>query len=152
MTVPPSDQIVRVGVGVIVFNRQGQFLMGRRRNAHGLGTWAIIGGHLEHGESFEGCARRETLEETGLALTDVETLGVANHIFASGKHYVSVYLAGRIAGADETTAMDPREFAEWRFFDDWAALPQPLFVPYDTDVKASWLAGYRDRHGVPAVA
>lgn len=29
-----------------------------------LGTWCFLGGHVEHGETFEGAARREFLEET----------------------------------------------------------------------------------------
>lgn len=35
-----------------------------------LGTelWEVPGGHVEHGETFEEAAARETLEETGVAI------------------------------------------------------------------------------------
>ena len=60
----PSSQ-PRVGVGVFVL-RDGLVLLGLRRGAHGAGTWALPGGHLEFGEAVEHCAAREVHEETGL--------------------------------------------------------------------------------------
>ena len=45
-----EPKIPRVGVGVIV-QRDGRILLGKRLGAHGEGTWALPGGHLEFGES-----------------------------------------------------------------------------------------------------
>ncbi len=53
-----DEQRIRIGVGVMIF-KDGKVLAGRRKGAHGEGTWAWPGGHLEYMESFEGCARRE---------------------------------------------------------------------------------------------
>jgi 8-oxo-dGTP diphosphatase len=46
------DEIKRpkVGVGVII-KKDGKVLMGKRKNAHGDGTWSFTGGHLEFGEA-----------------------------------------------------------------------------------------------------
>ena len=52
----------KVGVGVAVV-KDGKVLLGKRKNAHGEGTWSFPGGHLEYKESWEDCAIRETLEE-----------------------------------------------------------------------------------------
>lgn len=136
-----TTQIIRVGLGVICMNGQGQFMMGRRKNAHGDGTWALPGGHLEFGETFEQCAAREVLEETGLELTDIKTLSVANHFFDDGaKHYVTLYCIGRING--DPRVMEPHKTESWEFFSDWSNLPQPCFVPYNRDVRAGDIEAY----------
>ncbi|KAJ5549827.1 hypothetical protein N7461_004525 [Penicillium sp. DV-2018c] len=84
-----------VGIGVFVFNTKGQFIIGKRKGSHGAGTWGLPGGHLELNESFETCAIRETLEETGLQISDVRCLTVTNSIMkAEKKHYVTVFMGG----------------------------------------------------------
>ena len=61
----------RVGVGVIV-TKADRVLLIKRKGVHGQGTWSTPGGHLEYGESPEGCAARETLEETGVDCLDMQ--------------------------------------------------------------------------------
>ncbi|KAK5115293.1 hypothetical protein LTR62_001493 [Meristemomyces frigidus] len=99
MAAPP-----RVGVGVFVFDsaRGGNFLTGKRKGSHGAGTWALPGGHLEHGESFEECGSREIEEETGLTLSRIQYLTTTNSVFEdTGKHYVTVFMiALTYPGAD----------------------------------------------------
>ena len=59
------------------------------------GTWGLPGGHLEFGESFETCATRETLEETGLKMKDVRFLNATNSIMkAENKHYITIFMGG----------------------------------------------------------
>lgn len=61
---------------------------------HSLGTFAPPGGHLEHGESLEECAARETLEETDLVVSGMRFLTATNDIFSEkDKHYVTLYVA-----------------------------------------------------------
>lgn len=58
------------------------------------GCLQLPGGHLEFGESWEECARREILEETGLAVRDVRFLTATNDVFAAEKkHYVTIFMA-----------------------------------------------------------
>ncbi|RLC15632.1 MAG: DNA mismatch repair protein MutT, partial [Deltaproteobacteria bacterium] len=52
-----------IGVAAIVI-KDKKVLLGKRKNAHGAGTWAFPGGHLEYKESIEECAKREVFEET----------------------------------------------------------------------------------------
>jgi ADP-ribose pyrophosphatase YjhB (NUDIX family)/catechol 2,3-dioxygenase-like lactoylglutathione lyase family enzyme len=122
----PSPQ-PRVGVGVFVL-RDGLVLLGLRRGAHGAGTWALPGGHLEFGETVEHCAVREVLEETGLAVDVVARGPYTNDVFADeGRHYVTVFvLAQAVHG--EPALREPAKCAEWRWC-RWSEPPAPLFPP-----------------------
>jgi ADP-ribose pyrophosphatase YjhB (NUDIX family) len=68
-------------------------------NIYNPGTWALPGGHLEFGETFENCAEREILEETGLAIRNIQFLTATNNVMpAENKHYVTVFVGGSIYG------------------------------------------------------
>ena len=87
---------VRVGAGVILKNSKGQILVGKRKTSHAP-YYSIPGGHLEEGESFEECALREILEETGIVIkaSDIKVIGITNDLETfkeSGLHYISVIL------------------------------------------------------------
>ncbi len=116
-----------IGVAVIVV-RHGKVLLGKRKNAHGAGTWQFPGGHLEYGESVQSCARRELLEETGLTLIDSRLGPFTNDIFeGEKKHYVTLFvIAERTAGIAEVK--EPGKCERWDWF-EWSQMPGPLFLP-----------------------
>ncbi|KAF4211260.1 hypothetical protein CNMCM8980_006859 [Aspergillus fumigatiaffinis] len=107
----------RVGVGVVVLNTEGKVVLGKRKGSHGAGTWAFPGGHLEFGESFEACAVREVLEETGLSIHDVRFLTATNDIMeAEGKHYITVYVGGMVKEDNaQPQILEPEKCDEWRW-------------------------------------
>ncbi len=112
-----------VGVGVVV-TRGNEVLLVRRRH-HGAGSWSTPGGYVDPGESFEGCAAREVLEETGVVVDDVAFLAVTNDIHADGKHNVTIWLSARVASGEATVAA-PEELEEVGWF-PWDDLPGPLY-------------------------
>ena len=59
-----------IGIAVIVV-KDNRVLLGKRKNAHGAGSWAFPGGHLEFNEFIEACAVREVFEETGLKIKNL---------------------------------------------------------------------------------
>jgi len=65
--------LILVGAEVLVFDGQGRLLVQKRSDT---GDWAIPGGMMEPGETFEETARREVLEETGLEIGELELLGI----------------------------------------------------------------------------
>jgi 8-oxo-dGTP diphosphatase len=120
----------RVGVGVIVL-RQGLVLLGQRRGAHGAGTWALPGGHLEFGETVEHCAAREVREETGLEVDALLRGPYTSDVFAAeGRHYVTLFVLARCTHG-EAQVREPAKCAAWQWF-RWSALPAPLFAPLAT--------------------
>jgi len=117
----------KVGVGVFV-KHHGKILIGKRRGSHGAGTWALPGGHLEGGESFEACCQREVLEETGLVIKNPTPVVFTNDVFQKEDlHYVTLFFSAECESG-EVVAGEPIECEEWR----WVALnriPQPIFLP-----------------------
>ncbi len=123
----------RVGVGVMVL-KDGKVLVGKRRGTHGAGEWAWPGGHMEHMESFEQCARREVREETGMEIKNVRFLRLMNLRQYAPKHYVDIGLVADWAGG-EPQVLEPHrtEAWEWRALDD---LPSPLFAALPSYIEA----------------
>ena len=124
---------VRVGVAVVII-RDGKILLGERIGSHGANTWATPGGHLEMGEEIAACAIRETLEETGLKVSDVSQLGFSNDVFNPlNKHYVTLYvMANGVEGEPEI--MEPNKCLGWQWF-ALDELPKPLFLSLENFLK-----------------
>lgn len=116
-----------VGLGVFVW-KDGKFLVGKRVSSHGHGTWSVPGGHLEFGESWEECAKREVLEETGLTIHNIRLLAVTNDVFQSeNKHSVTLWIySDWKSGKPETLEPDKYINHQWRTF---KTLPSPLLEP-----------------------
>jgi 8-oxo-dGTP diphosphatase len=111
-----------VGIGCVVA-RDGKLLLVRDHR----GFWSPPGGHLDFGESPEQCAARETLEETGVSVSNVEFVAITNDVLADiGKHYLTVWMRG---DADDI-APQIRDTAEIRELGWFSAdeLPSPLHL------------------------
>lgn len=70
----PGREWPGVGTGAVVLN-DGCLLMVQRGGSHGEGTWSVPGGWVEMWEDPMAGAARETMEETGLAVLPVSSLG-----------------------------------------------------------------------------
>ena len=150
-----ASSVPRVGIAVFIlhptvpassptspplYSKKYKFLLGKRLGSHGAGTWALPGGHLEFGESFEECAAREVLEETVLELDidSVEYLTATNDVMpyetapskakeegsVRGKHYVTIFMTARVKAADwqaetmgmpEAELLEPEKCAGWEW-------------------------------------
>lgn len=110
--------------------RGRQVLIGKRKGSHGSGTWALPGGHLELGESFEACAVREVMEETGLAIRDVTFAYAVNSVFSEAMHYVTIFMRADVDEAAEARLMEPDKCEGWEWA-AWGNLPAPRFLPLE---------------------
>ena len=125
----------RVGAGTgVLLKRNGKILLGLRNadpnkadsELHGEDTWTMPGGKIEYGESFEECARREVLEETGIKLNSVKVICV-NTDKNEHAHFVTIGLMSDDFEG-EAGVMEPDEITEWRWF-DVDNLPAKLYEP-----------------------
>jgi 8-oxo-dGTP diphosphatase len=122
-----TAQRPRVGVALLITQAE-RVLLVRRKGAHGAGTWARPGGHLECGETPEECARREAREEVGVELANVRLRAITNHLFVrEGLHYVTIWMEGTYLSG-EPAPCAANEVAEVACFAR-DGLPQPLFLP-----------------------
>ena len=130
-----KDQRPQVGIGVMIV-KDGKVLLGKRKGSHGAGEYAWPGGHMEYMESFEGCAKRETLEETGIQIHNVRFLRLMNLKRYAPKHYVDI---GLIADwkSGEPQVMEAEKIESWEWY-DIDKLPHPLF-----DTIPSYIEAYK---------
>jgi len=114
---PHDHSVPRVGIGAFVLNSNNQFVLGKRKGSHGQGTWALPGGHLELHESFEECAKREVLEETGLEIAHVQYLTATNSPRIDGtKHYITIFVVARLVHEDSQPQLrEPDKCHGWRW-------------------------------------
>ena len=117
--------------------KDGKTLLALRKGSHGAGEYAFPGGHLEFGESFEQAAKRETLEESGITIKNVQFATTTNDIYNNEeKHYITIFLISEYDHG-EARIMEPEKASEMDWF-EWKDLPSPLFLPVQTLVDSGF--------------
>jgi 8-oxo-dGTP diphosphatase len=128
-----SENRPKVGIGVMVI-KDGRVLLGKRKGSHGQGEYAWPGGHMEYMESFEGCAKREVMEETGIEITAIRFLRLLNLKTYTPKHYVDIGLMAQWKSG-EPKIMEPEKCEGWGWY-DIDDLPKPLFGTIESYIEA----------------
>jgi nucleoside triphosphatase len=84
------EKIPEVALGALILNDNGEIFLAKSHKWHNL--WIVPGGHLEYGETFEDCIKREVKEETNLDVIDIKFLDVLESIkspeFHNERHFV----------------------------------------------------------------
>jgi len=110
-------QIKACGVLVLRGNPVQSFLLMKHKD-----RWDLPKGHLDAGESEEECARRELLEETGIAADDIEFVpgfrwateyDVNSKRFGEKCHKTLVIFLGRLK---KDVRIAPTEHLDFRWF------------------------------------
>src|SRR6478672_2036496 len=111
---PAANSLVPAASTVVV-DAEGRILLQRRRDND---MWALPGGKMELGESLGDCARRETLEETGLEIELTGIVGIYSdpkHVFSYDDGEVrqefSICFLARAKGGDITVSDESHEVA-----------------------------------------
>ena len=124
-----------LGASAIVV-RGGLVLLGRRRGAHGAGTFAFPGGKVDAGEHPADTVRRELAEETGLIARAVTPAPWTSDVFATdGLHFITLH---HLVTADgDPQVREPDKVQAWDWY-AWDELPQPLFTPAAALLATGW--------------
>ena len=129
--------IIKIGVGVIIFDEKGRVLLGHRvgKDTGGIyepGSWCLPGGKQEYNETVEECAIREVKEETNLDIFNVHIFGCHDDIKVD-RHFVTMHaLSGGFEGKEAVMEKDKQD--EWKWF-DLNSLPNNLYSPSEKTIK-----------------
>jgi 8-oxo-dGTP diphosphatase len=105
-----------VGIGIVVI-KDDTVLLVRRGKPPNVGAWTLPGGAQEVGETAEDAARRELLEETGIAVDKLYFAATVDNIRRdeTGRvrfHYTIIDFAARWVSGEPVPATDVTE-AVW---------------------------------------
>jgi len=125
--------MTKVGVGILIF-KDNKILLGKRKGKYAANVYGSIGGHLEHLESFEDCAKREAREEAGIEIKNIKFLCLTNFKIYAPRHYVDIGLiADWKSGVPKI--LEPDRCESWQWY-DLENLPKPLFEVIKNYIKA----------------
>ena len=135
-----SSKFPKVGVAVVIFNKEGKILVGKRiSKSHGFNTWCVPGGKLEFKEDPERCAEREVMEEAGVKIKNLRFVAITNDIFEKENlHYITLWYSAELVDGEEAKVMEPDKFECWKWVkpEDVKNL-KPLFLPFENFLKLS---------------
>lgn len=99
--------------------------------------WSILAGFVEPGETMEGCVARETMEEVGLRVTNIEYHGSQPWPYP---HQLMIGFMARATDPDAALTVDELELdgARWFDADDLPQLPGKLSL--SRQLIDTWLA------------
>lgn len=113
------EEIRDCDFSVVLSHYRGGWLFSRHRERS---TWETQGGHIEPGETWEECARRELYEESGAVAASLTPL-CGYWADRSGRRRYGVFFLAEVDHLDE---LPPSEIAEVKWFE---GLPENLSYP-----------------------
>ena len=97
---------------VVVIEKDGRVLLGKRAGGFGKGKWGLPQGYIEFDEDFLTAAIREVKEETGLNVEIRSILNVVSNQLSPRLHTLAITLLACVK-TGELCACDDLEILEW---------------------------------------
>ena len=92
---------------LVILKHNGKWLLTR----HSIRGVEFPGGKAEDGETIEEAAIRETIEETGVTITDL--VKFAEYVVRSDSTFCKAVFTGKVAEIDESPVLHETEGAMW---------------------------------------
>jgi 8-oxo-dGTP diphosphatase len=140
----------RPAARILLIDEAGRVLLFRFTPEDGRPPfWCTPGGAVDPGESYEGAARRELYEETGIIADpgpevlrrEVEFLTIEGVEVTADERYFLVRTDAREIDVGGHTELEQRVMQQWRWFDpaELATLPEQHFPEDLRDILAGVL-------------
>jgi len=82
----------KVIMNICFILKDGKVLLGMKKRGFGAGQWNGFGGKINPGETIEEGVKRETQEESGVIISDLEKVGIVNFYFSGKSKYPKVHV------------------------------------------------------------
>ncbi len=111
--------LIMVGATLLALNKDHQLLMIKRIDN---GCWGVPGGAMELGESLENTVKRETQEEIGIDVKDLELFGVYSgqelyYRYPNGAEVYNVSVVYITRNFQGEVKVNSDEHSEYKYFD-----------------------------------
>ena len=126
-----QSNMIKVGIGIFVIKDDKMLMLKRLKESSPV--WGLPGGKLEEGETWEECASRELLEETGLNASKFKQISWANYFSKTGHQYITLFVKA-LDYSGEPVNLEPKSHSEVT----WHSLfniPKPTFAALDSTIK-----------------
>jgi 8-oxo-dGTP pyrophosphatase MutT (NUDIX family) len=125
-----------VGSALLVMNQDNQLLMIKRTDNK---CWGIPGGAMELGEDLEDTIKRETKEEIGIDVKELELFGVYSgkdlyYKYPNGAEVYNVSVVYMTRNIKDPIEVNQDEHSEYRYF-DVNQLPTEISPPIKPIIK-----------------
>lgn len=110
----------------VALRSEGRFLLVERANDPGRGMFAFPGGRVEDGEQLPQAARRELMEETGVAADDLFL--IASLDLGGDEDGFSLHVFSANAFTGDVKAGDDALSAGWYSLEEMRVMPVPQSV------------------------
>lgn len=141
-----------IGVVVLLFNREDEILIGKRKGAHGAGTWSLPGGKLERkGDAGTGLVQledpqfrisEELKEETDIVLAP-DRFSIREWMIHSWEDsvkgpqkWITLFTEAELYHDVQARVMEPDKCEQWQFVKPIEMQCDfPLFHPLENYLK-----------------
>lgn len=148
MSTSHSKYQILPAVAAAIFNEHGEILLQRRKD---VGSWCIISGHVEFGETVEQAILREVREEINAEGEITRFIGIYSSPLSQTYHYenrsvqyITSYFEVKLKGEIDLSFCN-EETGELRFF-PVTHIPQEL-----AQISEHWLSDVLERSAAPFI-